>query len=350
MTARTGPRAPTVLFFARVGDPELVSLLEFYAEDVEALRTLGFEVRVENRLWRALSARADFCLAWWWASALPVVVAWRVRRRPVVVTGASDLPDVTLLASWRVALKRALTVAAARLATANIAISEFELQLLRRAKASRCSLLHPGTDTSFFRPGPKSPLPTAVVVAQMNRLSMVRKGVDTAIQAVPSVRGRVPGFVLHVVGPMSDDGRQYLAELEARVGLAGVDVHGEVTRDEKKRFLSEAWLYVQPSLLEGFGLAVLEAMASGTAPVCSTAGSLPEVVGEAGCLLEAPTPATLADAIVSLIQDVPRREALQRAGVERARTFDRRARVTRLGGILAGLGIPGPAQVDARRQ
>lgn len=339
-----------MLFFARVSDRRLLSLLEFYAQDVEALRSLGFEVRVENRLWPALWARADFCLAWWWASALPVVAAWRLRGRPVVVTGASDLPTVTLLPPRRVTLKRGLTVVAARLATGNIAISNFELGLLQRARATRCSLLHQGTDTTFFGPAAKSTRPSAVVVAQMNRLSMVRKGVDSVIEAMPLVRGQVPDFVLHVVGPVSDDGRRYLADLEQRVGLAGVHVHGEVSREEKKRLLSQAWVYVQPSLLEGFGVAVLEAMASGTVPVCSTAGSLPEVVGDAGCLVDDPTPATVAEAVVALVHDIPRREALERACTERARTFDRRGRVARLGRILSELGILVPAQEEDRRQ
>lgn len=339
-----------MLFFARVGEPRLLELLEFYAQDVEALRSLGFTVRVEHRLWSALFVRADFCLAWWWASALPLVVTWRLRRRPVMVTGASDLPAVTLLSRRRVALKRALTVVAARLATGNIAISNFELELLRRAKATRCSLLYQGTDTQFYRPGPKSTGPSAVVVAQLNRFSMVRKGVDKAIEAAALIRSHFPDFLLHVVGPVSDDGRQYLSELQDRVGLAGVELHGEVSREEKRRWLSRAWAYVQPSMLEGFGVAVLESMACGTVPVCSTAGSLPEVVGDAGLLLAEPTASEVAYAVVALLRDAPWREVLERLCVERARQFDQKRRVRRLGEILSQGGIDVPARQVARFQ
>lgn len=75
-----------------------------------------------------------------------------------------------------------------------------------------------------------------------------------------------------------------------------------------------------PSLMEGFGMTALEAMACGTPVVVSDRGSLPEVVGDAGIVVP-PTGAAVADALRSVLTDPARAEAMGAAGRERATGF-----------------------------
>ena len=91
-----------------------------------------------------------------------------------------------------------------------------------------------------------------------------------------------------------------------------------------------AAVFVYPSLYEGFGLPPLEAMACGTPVVVSDTSSLPEVVGDAGVLVDPGDVAALADALASLLVDPARRAALSAAGRRRAATFtwERAARQT----------------------
>ena len=81
-----------------------------------------------------------------------------------------------------------------------------------------------------------------------------------------------------------------------------------------------AAVYAQPSFGEGFGLPVLEAMACGCPVVSSSWGSLPEIVGKAGILVE-PTPASLAEGIKKVIGDGELRRRLIRAGLKQAKQF-----------------------------
>ena len=87
---------------------------------------------------------------------------------------------------------------------------------------------------------------------------------------------------------------------------------------------------VYPSRYEGFGLPLVEAMASGTPVLASRAASIPEVVGESGVLLDPDDPARWADAIVHVMTDAVLRARLRADGLVRAAmfTWERTARIT----------------------
>jgi glycosyltransferase involved in cell wall biosynthesis len=88
--------------------------------------------------------------------------------------------------------------------------------------------------------------------------------------------------------------------------------------------------FVFPSLYEGFGLPVLEAMARGVPVACSNASSLPEVAGDAALLFDPRSVEQLADALRRLLSDAALRERLREAGRLRVRqfTWERAARLT----------------------
>ena len=123
---------------------------------------------------------------------------------------------------------------------------------------------------------------------------------------------------LVVVG--QDKGGRAEAERAAeRNGLSGrVEFRGHVPQEELAALYRGAACLVFPSRYEGFGLPVVEAMASGTPVVATTAGALPEVAGDAAILVEERNPVALAGGIERALAD---RERLVAAGLERARQF-----------------------------
>jgi glycosyltransferase involved in cell wall biosynthesis len=97
-----------------------------------------------------------------------------------------------------------------------------------------------------------------------------------------------------------------------------IEFRGHVPQDELAALYRGASCLVFPSRYEGFGLPVLEAMASGTPVVATTAGALPEVAGDAAILVEERNPVALAGGIERAIAD---RERLRAAGLERASRY-----------------------------
>lgn len=103
-----------------------------------------------------------------------------------------------------------------------------------------------------------------------------------------------------------------------------------VSSEDVPRILNLAEVFVFPSLYEGFGLTPLEAMACGTAVISSNASSLPEVVGDAGILLEPRDTAGFAQAIQRVLSDELLRQDLRARGLKQAAqfTWERAARET----------------------
>lgn len=96
---------------------------------------------------------------------------------------------------------------------------------------------------------------------------------------------------------------------------------GYVNDDILPSLYSAATVFVYPSVFEGFGLPVLEAMACGTPVLTSDAASLPEVAGEAAELIDPYSTEAIADGIHKLINDAERRAVLRERGLKRAQTF-----------------------------
>jgi glycosyltransferase involved in cell wall biosynthesis len=148
------------------------------------------------------------------------------------------------------------------------------------------------------------------------------RNLERLVSAMVAVRERVPDAQLVLPGPPNAEAQDALRAHAARAGLDGaVTIPGFVESEDLEGLYAAATAFVLPSLIEGFGLPVLEAMARGL-PVACTRDSAPgEVAGDAGLLLDPTSEAEIADATVRLLTDPALRERLSAAGRARAASF-----------------------------
>jgi glycosyltransferase involved in cell wall biosynthesis len=131
--------------------------------------------------------------------------------------------------------------------------------------------------------------------------------------------GNAPPLVL--AGHATAEAQPWLDRI-ARPPLRGVVRHmGYVDPSARRKLYEGARLLVQPSFEEGFGLPVLEAMTLGVPVIAANRGALPEVLGDAGLVVDPEQPAQLASALERMIDDEAFAAACAAKGVLRARQF-----------------------------
>lgn len=147
-----------------------------------------------------------------------------------------------------------------------------------------------------------------------------RKNLETLLRAYATITNEVD-WPLVVAG---GTGWQYdrIFQLVRQLGLVErVRFVGYVVGEQLPLWYNAAKAFVYPSLYEGFGLPVLEAMACGTPVIASNTSSLPEVVGDAGLLVDPRSVRGLASTMLAVARDGDLRQQLGQRGRERARAF-----------------------------
>ena len=201
---------------------------------------------------------------------------------------------------------------------------------------SRLVVIPLGVDSSFVSARtPGRPLPAEVAAPFVLHVGDLheRRNLPLAVAAVLDARSRVAELSsLSLVLAGVDRGvGDRVRDLAAAAGAAdAVVILGPVEEDMLRTLYDQALALVYPSLYEGFGLPVLEAMACGTPVLASRAASMPEVVGDAGVLLDPHRSAEWTDALAALGSDTALRNDLRGRGLARAAqfTWERTARQT----------------------
>lgn len=228
-------------------------------------------------------------------------------------------------------INRPLVAVAARVADAVVAVSEsarHDLRAFHRIPDERISVVHEAAGPAF------RPVSDARVRARIR----MRYGLPErfilyvgAIEPRKNLRRLVDGFAaarrqgieheLVCVGPYGWASRD-LYERVDHLGL-GRQVHftGYVPVEDLPVIYSLADVFVFPSIYEGFGLPVIEAMACGAPVVTANTSSLAEIAAGAAETIDPHDEDALTAALVSLVRDRGRREELSRLGLARAREF-----------------------------
>lgn len=149
-----------------------------------------------------------------------------------------------------------------------------------------------------------------------------RKNLQLALRAharlASGIRKRYPLVLIGMAGWRTDE---FAAELQHAMASGYVRSLGYLADEQVAQVLAGASLLIFPSLYEGFGLPVLEAMASGIPVVLTRAAALPEVAGAAGTYIDAEDAEDCAAAVTQLLEDQSHWQRCQTLGLERAQAF-----------------------------
>jgi phosphatidylinositol alpha-1,6-mannosyltransferase len=224
--------------------------------------------------------------------------------------------------------KPRLAAFAAQRADAVIALSSYTAALIRATGASvnDIRLIPPGVELPADPTPMSAERPTIVTIARMNDSY---KGHDVLMQALATVRARVPAVQWVVIGdgPLRADLEALARTLEV---AESVRFLGSVSDEQRDEWLRRADLFAMPSRLpggrlagEGFGIVYLEAAAYGKPVVAgNVAGALDAVLdGESGLLVDPTDPHALAGAISTLLLDRDLAQRLGARGAEWATSF-----------------------------
>jgi glycosyltransferase involved in cell wall biosynthesis len=205
---------------------------------------------------------------------------------------------------------------AAAFSDAIIAVSEFtarQIETLLHVPPERIRVIPHGVRVPSPSTASREKLVLFVGVIQR------RKNVARLVEAF----GALPGdWRLALAGaPTGFGAKEALDAIERSPRRASVDLRGYVSAADLENLYSRASIFAFPSLDEGFGMPVLDAMAHGVPVITSNTSALPEVAGDAALLVDPRDTEAIADALQKLVLDESLRAGLVARGLTRARQF-----------------------------
>jgi len=186
-------------------------------------------------------------------------------------------------------------------------------------EAERISIIYPGVDLSKLKPGVKSRNPSVLYLGRLKEY----KSVDLFIKAAAKIKKDIPNAEFIIAG--DGDYKEHLEKLAEKMRLKGkIKFLGKVTEEEKIKLYQKAWIFVNPSCMEGWGITSIEANACGTPVVASDVPGLRDSVNNphSGLLFKYGNTKELTEKIRLLLVDVKMRRNMNKESILWAQNFN----------------------------
>jgi glycosyltransferase involved in cell wall biosynthesis len=212
-----------------------------------------------------------------------------------------------------------------------VTISRFTAQQLTErfdVEGKRIKIVYPGIDRSFWENVEQKRLQQTKEYYGLPPdfllfvgASEQRKNLLNLMEALKIIHARYRKIPLLLIGPKGQDYENVKTKIQ-QLGLdPWVKMFGYLEDNELKNFYWLASAFVYPSLWEGFGIPLLEAMACGVPVVTSQTSALPETGGDAAVYSDPKNPEDIAEKTIQVLEDNILRERLQSAGKKRIQFF-----------------------------
>jgi len=210
-------------------------------------------------------------------------------------------------------------------AEAIIAVSEFtarQVHDLLGVERSRIHVVHHGVRRAVIE-GTQTGADRERLILHVGAIQR-RKNILRLVEAFEKVH---PSWRLVLAGSAGFGADEILRRVESSSARERIELPGYVTPDRLVTLYAHAGVFAFPSLDEGFGMPVLEAMAYGVPVVTSNRSALPEVAGDAALLVDPEDTAALTEGLQQLTNDAGLRARLAELGSQRAQAFSWKAAI-----------------------
>jgi len=287
-----------ILFYSSVKTKKQFSYQEYYRTDIRILRDLGFTVHLSNRVMDFLYFwKYDIAFIYFYRYGVIPSFFARIFGKKIYFTGGIDFLDQSFINKKGYLIQKYFFLLCYLFSTHCIIGSASDRKNIQTS--------FPGMDFRkldfsphvidfekyhFEDTSSKKNIFTTIAWMKMI-INVKRKGVDKCVYLFRELI-KFPGFensILYVIGPPGE-GSVMIENLIAALDLHGkVILTGMVSEKEKVAFLKRSKYYLQLSEQEGFGIAAIEALASGNIVIHSGKGGLEDAVGSNGILISGST-------------------------------------------------------------
>lgn len=342
--------------FTRVPDKSLFETVGFYKNDICIFTDLGFQVTQTNVL-SEVPWDCDLYISWfpyWGALILPIA---SIKNKPHITIGTVDaaIPKQVRKRGWRQYLLLLMEKIAVRYATISLPTSFYEESFFMQLGAYRVKMIYHAVETDRYTHNSnevtKKHNKQILTITHINEANYRRKCIGTIIESIPHIVRNHPEVRFIFIGRQD---QEVMSRIKRQLKELGIEHHvlfvGQVNHKQKLKYLQESAVYLQPSLHEGFGMAIAEAMSCGLAVVTSPVGSVPEVVGDIALFSPGKDPLKLAKQVSHLLAEPELCKRLGEQGRKRicTRFFyeKRRAEIAQVvEDVMNEAGIPIESQV-----
>ena len=310
-----------VCFFAGVEDRSLLKLMQWYKNDIRILKDLGFEVSIATK-WKEIPWDSDLYFAWWPTKGILPLIKAKLRSKPIIIVagGSEVVHSYNLKYNFNnssVFKKTAIKISL-RYADRVLAISESaKKEILGLSPNCRVKTVYLSVNSDIFRPLANEKKDIIFTISHLNKENIYRKRIKEIIEAIPYIAREFPQVKFVIAGRKLggfDELKRRVKDLSIE---RNVEFPGKISNEKKLSYFRRSLVYLQPTLHEGFGLAMAEAMSCGLPVVTSKVAAVPEVVGDAGVYVDPNDPQKIAEAVKELLSNPEKREKLGKLARER---------------------------------
>lgn len=328
-----------VTFYCHI-EQSVLDVVLFYRQDIEALKTLGYEVFITTR-WYKINWRSDVIFIWWWTYAFFPVLIGKILNKKTIITGTFNYrcPKGYKDFYRRDWLQRFLIKFSTKFAGANLLVSKREYIAIKREWKFKNLYYNPhAVDTEIYRSGASRSDHLIFTICWTGKENIRRKCIPEIIESVVLLKKQNSNLEFILAGRVGD-GFALVRSLIEKNNLSDCfKLVGELSEEDKIDYLQRCTIYLQPSRYEGFGLAIAEAMSCGAPVISSDVGEVKEVVGNAGVLLCGCSPEEISETVTDLLNNAnKRRELGHKARQKIVKDFPKIRRVKGLKKVIEGI-------------